>query len=83
MAALELDYNEYVRVNGGVEACGICGRKPPAVKLHRDHEHKGNGRPRGLLCVACNMRLGDRVTVEWMLKAIAYLRKGETDVVVS
>lgn len=74
MAALELDYAGYVRINGG-EHCGICGRKPPAVNLHRDHEHKGNGRPRGLLCVACNMRLGERVTVAWMEQAINYLKR--------
>lgn len=75
MAALDLPYSAYVEANGGIDACGICERGKPEVKLHRDHEHKGNGRPRGVLCVACNLRLGDRVTVEWMEKAIAYLRR--------
>src|SRR5207253_2386160 len=48
MAALDVPYEEYVRLNGG-EHCGICGAAPkPGRRLDRDHEHKGVGTPRGL-----------------------------------
>lgn len=74
-AALDLSYEVFLAANGGVERCGICGREPTADKrLDRDHEHKGNGRPRGLLCSQCNRRLGPHMTVEWLEAALAYLR---------
>src|SRR5689334_2832443 len=50
MQALELPYEHYVEINGG-EFCFICGAPPSnGRRLHRDHEHVGDGRPRGLLC---------------------------------
>lgn len=58
------------------EVCGICGTKPkPGRKLHRDHEHRGNGRIRGLLCFRCNAALRSYMTVEWLRKALAYLER--------
>jgi hypothetical protein len=74
-AALSLSYERYVELNGG-EFCGICGREPkPGKKLRRDHEHKGNGKPRGLLCWTCNLVLRNWVTVEWLRSAIRYLER--------
>lgn len=74
MAALQASYEEYAAINGG-NHCGICGREPPEVKLQRDHEHKGSGTARGLLCIACNYRLTERLTLEWMRSAIKYLER--------
>jgi hypothetical protein len=79
MAALDLPYEHYVQLNGGVEACGICGKPPrPGRRLDRDHDHK-TGRPRGLLCWSCNRQLRTWATVTWLKAAAAYLeRSSET-----
>lgn len=75
MAALDLSYEDYVRLNGG-EFCGICGQPRSSTrKLDRDHDHK-TGKPRGLLCRKCNRQLRTWLTVEWMLAAIRYMRGG-------
>lgn len=58
--ALKIPYEVYVVLNGG-EFCGICGRPPSGKKLDRDHEHAGDGLPRGLLCHSCNRTLGPRM----------------------
>lgn len=78
MAALDLSYEAYIELNGG-EHCGICGRvpEPGGRKLDRDHEHKGEGRPRGLLCWACNRQLRTWATIQWLLAAAAYLERVE------
>jgi len=72
-AALELPYEWYVERFG--ERCGICGfvPQPGGRKLDRDHEHVGEGRPRGLLCAICNKKLDDRVSPEWLRNAADYL----------
>lgn len=75
--ALDLPFEAYLLVNGG-EDCGICGRPPPAGGRHRrDHEHKGDGLPRGLLCWTCNLALRDFATVEWLRSAADYLERAE------
>lgn len=76
MAALKIPYERYVEINGG-ERCGICGREPSGKRLDRDHEHKGDGKPRGLLCHMCNRRLRGFVTLEWLARATAYLKRSE------
>jgi hypothetical protein len=56
MAALDIPYAVYVEMFG--ERCGICGRPPTdGKKLRRDHSHKGDGHPRGLLCWRHNVGL--------------------------
>lgn len=78
LKALDYTYAEYIFYNGGVEACGICGAGPSENrKLDRDHWHSGPnaGKPRGLLCHFCNRNLGNRVDVEWLEKAHAYLER--------
>ena len=77
MAALkEYDYVWYVAQFG--ERCGICGSPPKSRRLDRDHEHKGDGKPRGLLCAfPCNTGLKDWMTPEWLEAAAAYLRRAE------
>jgi hypothetical protein len=75
---LELPYEAYVIANGGSEDCGICGRPPPEGGKHRrDHEHKGDGLARGLLCWTCNMALRDFATVEWLRAAADYLERAD------
>ncbi|MGH8525107.1 MAG: endonuclease domain-containing protein [Gammaproteobacteria bacterium] len=77
MAALDLTYEQYVEINGG-EHCGICGKEPDGRRLDRDHDHK-TGRPRGLLCWACNRQLRTWATVEWLRSAAMYLERLEND----
>jgi hypothetical protein len=78
MKALELPYEAYVIANGGSENCGICDRPPPPGKKHRrDHEHVGDGMPRGLLCWTCNLNLRGFATITWLKAAIAYLERAE------
>lgn len=74
-AALELPYEEYVRINGG-EHCGICGavRRPGQKRFHRDHDHR-TGKPRGIACFPCNAALRPYMTEEWLANALEYLRR--------
>lgn len=54
----EDEYQSMLRRQGGV--CALCGRPETAngrARLAVDHEH-GSGRPRGLLCIGCNISLG-------------------------
>lgn len=77
MGALDLPYEVYVEINGG-EHCGICGRLPAeGRRLDRDHEHSGDGRPRGLLCWACNTALDNRKDADWFRAAARYLTRAE------
>ena len=75
MAALDLSYEEFIERTGG-EHCGICGASPPeGRKLHRDHDHRGAGRPRELLCFRCNTALRGYITPEWLRAAADYLER--------
>lgn len=77
LSALKLPYEHYVQINGG-ERCGICGAEPkPGRRLDRDHEHKGVGYARGLLCWSCNRQLKHTSTVEWLRAAAAYLERAD------
>lgn len=76
LRALDLPYEEYVKLNGG-EQCGICDRPPkPGRRLHRDHDHR-TGKPRGLLDFHCNVALRPYMTLEWIERAAIYLRRTE------
>jgi hypothetical protein len=74
LKALDLPYETYVELNGG-ETCGICGAVAKTRKLHRDHEHKGSGKPRGLLCFPCNAALRPYMDLAWIEAAARYLRR--------
>lgn len=77
MAVLrDLSYEECVEINGG-EHCGICGAGPKTRRLNRDHEHKGDGAFRGLLCMRCNLALPDRISLDWLRAAVIYLERFE------
>jgi RNA polymerase subunit RPABC4/transcription elongation factor Spt4 len=73
LKALELPYEEYVALSGGVEACGICGAPPKSKRLNRDHCHR-TGEPRGVLCPICNKKLAD-LSAEWLGAALAYVER--------
>lgn len=76
LAALEVPYEEYVRLTGG-EFCKLCGATPkPGRRLDRDHDHR-TGQPRGLLCHLCNRLLPDRVTPDWLRRAADYIEHRE------
>lgn len=75
MVALDLDYDGYVKLNGG-EFCGVCGRKRKGRKLDRDHDHKTH-KPRGLLCHRCNRHLPSWVDEQWLENALLYLRRAK------
>jgi hypothetical protein len=77
MAVLRhLTYEDCIEINGG-EHCGICGAGPVSKRLQRDHEHKGSGEFRGLLCYRDNKFLPDWMTLEWLRAAVAYLERFE------
>ena len=72
LKALELPYEDWVERFG--EECGICGARPTTRRLDRDHDHR-TGEPRGLLCHRCNRGLPAHITLEWLERAHAYLRR--------
>lgn len=86
-SVLQLPYEAFVLVNGGSEACGICGRPPDSKKNDRDHEHEGDGLVRGLLCHSCNRALGARIATsarggdmtlaQWLRAAADYVERAE------
>ena len=57
--------------------CAICGQVNSDGKLYIDHCHN-TGKVRGLLCLYCNTGIGYfRDNIEFLLKAMNYLRNGE------
>lgn len=78
LAVLDEPFSVFLAANGGIERCGICGAEPGRAKLHRDHEHKGDGFARGLLCFPCNLQLKHTSTIEWLRSAADYLERAES-----
>lgn len=74
------DYEALLRVQGG--RCAICNELPEASDgdprrgmLHVDHDH-ATGRVRGLLCVRCNVGVGQfRDSRDFLAAAIRYLER--------
>ena len=70
----EEDYNIlFIKQNGCCAMCEVHQSKFTR-KLGVDHCHK-TGKIRGLLCTACNARLGTVEDKEFCLKATVYLQK--------
>jgi hypothetical protein len=69
--------------------CAICGKDKEHERWARfciDHDHAccGKGKAcekcrRGLLCHACNIKLGMIEDAEWIAQAVAYLKKHGKD----
>lgn len=87
-SALDLPYEVFVLANGGSEDCGICGAKRSLERRNdRDHEHKGDGLVRGILCHSCNRTLGPRMEAsarqggmtlaQWLRAAADYVERAE------
>lgn len=73
--ALELTYEQYIERTGG-EFCALCGALPkPGRRLHRDHDHTAEGKPRALLCFRCNAALRGYMKPEWLRSAADYLER--------
>lgn len=75
-AVLAIPYEKWEEQFGS--ACNICGaeQKAGGRRLHRDHCH-ASGIARGVLCFRCNTALPNRVTVEWLESAAAYMRRAD------
>jgi len=60
------------------QVCAICRQPPKGKRVERlsvDHDHETR-KVRGLLCRRCNAALGlCHDSIEWLQKAISYLRK--------
>jgi hypothetical protein len=57
--------------------CAICDKPNNEQRLDIDHNHE-TGKVRGLLCHQCNLAIGCfKDNIEFMKKAIKYLRKYE------
>ena len=68
-----IDKKALYESHGG--CCAICGKKLVVGKTHIDHDHH-SGIIRGLLCVNCNIGLGNFMdNPENLLRAVEYLEK--------
>ena len=73
-----ISVDEYDRIlEHQLGGCAICGRPPKNVRHAVDHAHK-TGEVRGVLCMGCNRRLGEQITIEWLEAALEYLRNYPT-----
>ena len=70
----ERERAEHVAAHG--PACQICGNVPKRG-LDQDHAHTKDGPTRGWLCHRCNRVMWPFVTVEWLQRAMRYLREHE------
>lgn len=62
-------YDHLVLAYGG--RCPLCCREKPLVI---DHDHS-TGKVRGLLCLSCNLLLGQAERGDWLSRAREYLEK--------
>ena len=80
-----IDFDEFQKMlisqNGG---CAICGKTQPGKRdFHIDHDHK-TGKVRGLLCVNCNLGIGNMQDDPSLLRlAIRYLERFSADAEIS
>lgn len=78
LAALELPRDVYIEANDGYDGCWVCrdlGEHHEHRRVVRDHEHRGDGQPRGLLCDWHNRLLGPRYTAELVGAYYRYLTR--------
>jgi hypothetical protein len=53
-------------------ACALCRSPFESVREHIDHCHN-TGAVRGILCMACNLKIGGWDDMNWRARALAYL----------
>lgn len=71
------EYEALLTEQSGV--CAICGSLPDDINLHVDHNHT-TGAVRGLLCMRCNIALGNfKDDLDTLLSAALYLLAHETE----
>ena len=74
-----LDVNE--RIHGVDEVCAVCGKEREGRRFDRDHDHTSgapwSGKPRGLVCVRCNLLMPPKLTPEISRLIAAYLTRVE------
>lgn len=74
------EWDAILEFQGGV--CALCaeknsryGRNKGKPKpLNTDHDHK-SGLTRGILCVGCNRKIPEWMTIEWLEAVLKYLKK--------
>jgi hypothetical protein len=86
-ALRDFTYEDYLKLNeeihGVGENCGVCGRgRGSERRLDRDHDHTSgachSAKPRGLVCVGCNILMPRGLTPEKAREISAYLTRVET-----
>jgi len=80
-------YDVYVQVSKDIhgvddESCCVCGRPKNDERRHdRDHGHNQNeptyGKPRGLVCVSCNILMPRGLTLERATQIAGYLFRAD------
>jgi ribosomal protein L40E len=79
-------YEAYIRSNQSIhgwdESCAVCGaERKQERRLDRDHDHTTgapwSGKPRGLVCVRCNLLMPPKLTPEIARLIAAYLTRVE------
>jgi ribosomal protein L40E len=85
-ALRDLHYDSYLIVNqvvhGVGEVCAVCGKeRDQDRKFDRDHDHTTgfpwSGKPRGAVCVRCNLLMPPKLTPEISRLIAAYLTRVE------
>lgn len=77
MQALDLPRATFVEANDGFDGCWVCRELglPLDKPTVRDHEHVGDGRPRGILCIYHNRKLGPAYTPALVSAYAKYLQR--------
>jgi ribosomal protein L37E len=86
-ALRDVTYHDYLaltqEIHGVYEECAVCGRPRDfdGRRLDRDHDHTTghpwSGKPRGLVCVTCNILMPRGMTPEKAREIAAYLTRVE------
>ena len=85
-ALRDVTYLDYITVSEEIhgvvgEYCCVCEKGRDGRRLDRDHDHttgaSWSGKPRGLVCVRCNLLMPPKLTPEIARLIAAYLTRVE------
>jgi ribosomal protein L37E len=85
-ALRDVPYETYIILNRDVhhlgEVCAVCGKeRSQDRRLDRDHDHTTgqpwSGKPRGLVCVGCNILMPPKMTAGKAREIASYLTRVE------